>query len=148
MQDNEKEKKLEIPVTRKKVDEDWKMKIKQEKEMLAAKQAEVKSILSDEEQKVYIEFLTSLLYQVQMNLGLIENPMTGQRNIDLAQGQFMIDVLGAIDKKTKDTQTPEEKKLLGQALSDVRLLYTQIATQMTSSAQAKPKPKPAKKKKK
>ena len=47
MPEEEKEKKLEIPLTKKKVDDDWKRRIKEEKEKLAVKQAEVKNLLSD-----------------------------------------------------------------------------------------------------
>ena len=82
-----------------------------------------------------------------MNLGLVENPMVGERNLDIQQAQFMIDVIGAIDKKTRDNQTPEEKKLLGQTLSEVRLLYSQIVTQL-SKEQTQPKQTPKTKKKK
>ncbi len=129
MSENNNEKKLEIPEQKKRVDDEWKRQVQAEKRKLSEENIEKKELLDDNERVAYINMLQSMIAQVQLNLGLMPNPMTNQREIDPNQAQMIIDFLSAISKKTKENQTSEEKQLLGKPLSDLKLLFSQILAQ-------------------
>ncbi|MCD4656931.1 MAG: DUF1844 domain-containing protein [Planctomycetes bacterium] len=129
MNENDNEKKLEIPEKKKRIDDDWKRQVQAEKQKLSQENAAKKDLLDDNERVAYLNMLQSMLSQVQMNLGMIPNPMTNQREVDPNQAQMIIDFLSAINKKTKENQTSEEKQLLGKPLSDLKLVFSQILAQ-------------------
>ena len=145
MDENNKEKKLEIPTQKKRVDDDWKRQVQAEKNKLSQENAEKKELLDDNERVAYVNMLQSMIAQVQMNLGLMPNPMTNQREVDPNQAQMIIDFLSAINKKTAENQTSEEKQLLGKPLSDLKLLFSQVLTQYSNELKtAKPPETPEK----
>ena len=129
MNEKNNEKKIEIPVQKKRIDDDWKRQVQAEKQKLKLENAEKKELLDDNERNAYLNMLQSMIAQVQMNLGLMPNPMTNQREVDPGQAQMIIDFLSAISKKTQENQTSEEKQLLGKPLSDLKLMYSQILAQ-------------------
>ena len=139
MDENNNEKKLEIPSQKKRIDDDWKRQVQAEKSKLSQENAEKKELLDDNERVAYINMLQSMIAQVQMNLGLMPNPMTNQREVDPNQAQ-MIDFLSAINKKTKENQTSEEKQLLGKPLSDLKLLFSQVLDQYNNELKTTPPP--------
>jgi len=71
--------------------------------------------------------LTSLLIllgnQAIMHLGGVPNPATQQRETDIPAAKHMIDLLGALEVKTKGNLTNEEEQLLRQLLLELRLQY-------------------------
>jgi hypothetical protein len=71
----------------------------------------------------FASFLISLGTQAFMHLGDIPNPLTQQREKDLAAAKQMIDLLGMLETKTKGNLTPDEERLLQQLLLDLRLRY-------------------------
>jgi hypothetical protein len=100
----------------KKVDQDWKERAEKEKQ-----KAQVES------QKYYEPtftiFLNSLILQAMVYLGKLESPVTGKPQINLEQARFMIDTLVIVKEKTKGNLTPDEEKLLEEALFSLRMLY-------------------------
>jgi hypothetical protein len=68
-------------------------------------------------------FLSSLSMQVMMALGELPNPMTQERQEDLEQARYLIDVLGMLQAKTKGNLTGEEAKLLDGVLYELRMKY-------------------------
>lgn len=104
--------------TKKKVDEDWKIQAEKEK-----KTAEDKNETYHE--PTFKIFLSSLGMQAMIALGKLENPVTGRPEKSLEQARFLVDTLGIIKEKTKGNLTPDEEKLLDEALFNLRMMYVQ-----------------------
>jgi len=118
------------------VDDDWKAQAKAEKERLA-KEAEERSDDADQTQArrlppaSFSSLVSSLVAQVFLALGGMEDPRTKKRYVDLDLAKHHIDVLAVIEQKTSGNLTDEEKKLLDQALYETRMQYVQIAQDAT-----------------
>jgi hypothetical protein len=56
-------------------------------------------------------------------LGDAPDPMTGQRQIDLAQAADAIDLLILLREKTEGNRSPEESRILEEILYDLQLRY-------------------------
>ena len=65
--------------------------------------------------------------QIFYALGGMEAPADGQAIPGLALAKHHVDMLSVLEEKTKGNLTPEEKKLLDQAVSETRMQYVQIA---------------------
>lgn len=114
----------------KKVDEDWKRAARVEKDKLMADKKAHEAEIDDATNQAFLSFVSSLVAQTQMDLGLIEHPMTGRREFAPDQAKYMIDVLRAIDKKTRATQTPQEKQFFGKVLPELQMLFVQVQQAM------------------
>ena len=68
-------------------------------------------------------FITTLALQASIVLGVVEDPVSGQKKEDLAQAKFIIDTLGMLKEKTKGNLKPEESGLLENLLYELRLQY-------------------------
>jgi len=118
------------------VDEDWKEQAKKEKETLAAQEDVEKKEAAEQKArrgplpKGDIAALVSMLVtQTLFALGMLE--VKGQegekREPDLHIAKYNIDMLEALQEKTKGNLTKEEEKVLENTLSQVRMAYVQIA---------------------
>ena len=58
-------------------------------------------------------------------LGDAPDPLTGQRQIDLAQAADAIDLLILLREKTEGHRSPEENRILEEVLYDLQLRYVQ-----------------------
>jgi hypothetical protein len=67
--------------------------------------------------------VASLAAQVQVSLGLVENPVTGKTERDLAAAKHGIDLLEVIEAKTKGNLDEREAGLLAHLLYDLRMAY-------------------------
>jgi len=56
-------------------------------------------------------------------LGDAPDPLTGQRQVDLAQAADAIDLLILLREKTEGNRSPEESRILEEILYDVQLRY-------------------------
>jgi hypothetical protein len=65
----------------------------------------------------------SLGAQVQVSLGLVANPITGETAKDLAAAKHGIDLLDVLEAKTRGDLDPEEAHLLSRLLYDLRMTY-------------------------
>jgi len=132
-EEEEKEQKEEKEVgARKRVDEDWKRQAQEEKRRLAAQErrrpAEPRAAAGEPVPKPsFAQFLSGLASQVLISLGEMENPMTGRKQVDLAQAQHTIDLLELLQGKTKGNLTPQEENFLTNVLHDLRLRYVRAA---------------------
>jgi hypothetical protein len=110
----------------KKVDHEWKKKAREEKEQMA------KGTPGDgprlPEQVSIAQLISSLVVPALMALGEIENPMNGERTVDLDAAKFNIDLLQVLQEKTQGNLTDEESKVLNGALYDLRMRYVQAST--------------------
>lgn len=72
-------------------------------------------------------FILSLSTSVLMNLGVVENPVTRQKEKEPAVAKQTIDLISLIKEKTKGNLTAEEEKLMDDVLHELRLWYCKAA---------------------
>jgi len=111
----------------KRIDEDWKAEARREKEKLdeelKRRQPPQKLPPAD-----FLHFISGLATQALMQLGEIENPLAGEKVVDLEAARYSIDLLGIIEEKTRGNLTPDEKRYLAAALHDLRMRYVQAVS--------------------
>ncbi len=71
-------------------------------------------------------FINSLSLQTMIALGLIESPITKKFEKNLRQAKFLIDTLDMIKEKTEGNLSQEEKELLENILSNLKLNYVKV----------------------
>ena len=104
----------------KKVDESWKDSVRKEKETTPERQPAQLATESD-----FLTFVSTLAMQVLMALGEIPNPTNGKSHADLAQAQYLIDVLQILSDKTRGNLSEEETSELKTVLYQLRLKFVQ-----------------------
>ncbi len=78
------------------------------------------------------EMMVSMFFtQGMAMLGQIPNPATGKPEINKPFAKHTIDTLDVLGEKTKGNLTPEESKMLAEALHALRMMYVN-ARQTTS----------------
>ena len=60
-------------------------------------------------------------------LGQIPNPKTGEGEVNLELAKMFIDQLAMIQEKTRGNLTSEESTVLGNALSNLQMVYVEVA---------------------
>ena len=68
-------------------------------------------------------FVVSLNASALMHLGLMEDPVQGQKVKNLELGKQTIDILVMLEEKTRGNLTSDEEKLLRNILYDLRINY-------------------------
>jgi uncharacterized protein (DUF1015 family) len=68
-------------------------------------------------------FVTTLALQAAIALGNVANPVTNQKEEDLAQAKFLVDTLGLLKDKTKGNLSKEEGDFLDNLLYELRTQY-------------------------
>ena len=112
-----------IKFTDKKIDESWKDRIRNEKEVepsLSSKPGEKRN--PTEESVSFISFLNSIAVQTLVCLGEVGEP-NDKNTKDLDQARQMIDLLVLFKEKTKGNLTEEETKFFDSILADLQLRY-------------------------
>ena len=71
--------------------------------------------------------VNSLVTQVFMALGGMEDPRTKRRYMDLDLAKYHIDTLAMLEQKTKGNLAEDEKRLLDQGLYECRMQYVHVA---------------------
>jgi len=126
------------------IDEDWKKEAQKEKEILAAQEEEEKKKKPEEKlhrgplpQGNFAALVSMLVTQALFALGLLEiKGQEGQaKEPDLELAKYNIDMLETIEEKTKGNLTEEEKKVLENTLSQVRMAYVQVTEQVPPKTQ-------------
>jgi hypothetical protein len=74
----------------------------------------------------FVSFMMSLASNAASALGMMEHPVTHQREVDVELGKHWIDVLGMLEKKTSGNLTPQEKRMLESLLADLRMQYLSL----------------------
>ena len=74
----------------------------------------------------FMNFLMMLAQNAASTLGMVEHPVTHQRDVDVEAGKHWIDVLGMLQKKTDGNLTPQEKRMLEGLLADLRMQYVSL----------------------
>jgi hypothetical protein len=74
----------------------------------------------------FVSFIMSIASNAASALGMMEHPVTHQREVDIELGKHWIDVLGMLQKKTSGNVTPQEKRMLEGLLADLRMQYVSL----------------------
>ncbi|MCC6738398.1 MAG: DUF1844 domain-containing protein [Planctomycetia bacterium] len=81
--------------------------------------------------------VTMLVQQATMMLGMVPDPMTGERYQDIPQARMIIDMLAMLKTKTKGNLTAEEDRFLSGALGELQMEYVALAEEMQKRARPK-----------
>jgi len=68
-------------------------------------------------------FIASLNASALVHLGVIEDPVSGKAEKNLAMAKQTIDILSMLQQKTVANLTPDEEAMLKSILYDLRILY-------------------------
>ena len=114
------------------------------------------STTSGELAQRFIEFVMMHAQNAALFLGQIPNPKTGEGEVNLELAKMFIDQLAMIQEKTKGNLTNEETTVLRNALSNLQMVYVEVAQQVakgggqpaapveeTKSEPPKPAPEPS-----
>lgn len=74
----------------------------------------------------FVNFLLVLAQNAASALGMVEHPVTHQRDVDIDAGKQWIDVLGMLQKKTAGNLTTQEQRMLEGLLADLRMQYVSL----------------------
>ena len=116
------------------VDEDWKTQAQREKEQLKAK-AEIEKEEQEDAQKAsqqlpkgdFSTLISMLATQAMFGMGFIRTEKDKEPTIDLKLAKFNIDMLETLEEKTKGNLSDDEKKMLTDAISQLRMGYVKAA---------------------
>ncbi len=120
------------------VDDDWKSQAQADKQKLAEQvegQEPGAAQTGPEGGEIppasFSTLVGSMLTQVMMALGGVEDPKTKRRYVDLELAKHYIDTLSVLEQKTKGNLDEEETKLLDRGLYEARMHYVQMAQQVS-----------------
>jgi len=85
----------------------------------------------------FMNFVMSIASNAASALGMMEHPVTHQRDVDLELAKHWIDVLGMLHQKTGGNLTPQEQQVIEGLLSDLRMQYVSL-THPAQSKTARP----------
>jgi hypothetical protein len=74
----------------------------------------------------FISFVMSIASNAASSLGMMEHPVTHQREVDVELGKHWIDILGMLQKKTAGNLTSQEKRMIEGLLADLRMQYVSL----------------------
>lgn len=117
------------------VDNDWKQEAKKEKDTLVAQEQDEKKEAPQQPRRGplpkgdFAALVSMLVTQALFALGAlqVEGQKDKKKEPDLALAKYNIDMLETLEEKTKDNLTDQEKKVLEDTLSQVRMVYVQAA---------------------
>jgi hypothetical protein len=82
----------------------------------------------------FLNFLMTLASNAASTLGMMEHPVTHQRDVDLEAGKHWIDILAMLEKKTSGNLTNQEQQILKGLLSDLRMQYVSLVNSAAAKA--------------
>jgi hypothetical protein len=103
----------------KRVDEGYRRRVEEEKKR-ADERGERKLPEAD-----FLTLVASLAGQATINLGLVEHPLAKKVRKDLNQARYTIDLLAILEAKTRGNLNDEERAVLSNVLTDLRMRYVQ-----------------------
>ncbi len=80
-------------------------------------------------------FITRLSYQGMLCLGVMENPVTHTRQINLEQAKMMLDDLLMLQERTTGNLDADEAIHMNKVVSDLRHLYEQVLAQGAANSE-------------
>jgi len=123
------------------IDEDWKHEAQREKEVLAAQEAQAKEKEAEAgpprggplPEASLAALISMLATQALFALGFLQIKGEEAREPDLDLARYNIELLGALEDKTKGNLTPEEQELLKSTLADLRMGFVSVANQLSKT---------------
>ena len=102
------------------------------------------STQSGELSQRFIEFVMMHAQNAALFLGQIPNPKTGQGEVNLELAKMFIDQLSMIQEKTRGNLSSEELTVLKNALSNLQMIYVEVAQSPpgATSKASSPEPQP------
>jgi hypothetical protein len=82
----------------------------------------------------FVNFMMSVASNAASALGMMEHPVTHQRDVDIELGKHWIDVLGMLEKKTRGNLSAQEQQMLEGLLADLRMQYVSLTSSPPKSA--------------
>ncbi len=76
----------------------------------------------------FISFVMSIASNAASALGMMEHPVTHQRELDPELGKHWIDILGMLQKKTTGNLTRAEQNMMEGLLHDLRMQYVALTS--------------------
>jgi len=80
-------------------------------------------------------FVASIGAQAMMGLGLIPDPVSGEKRLNLEQARYLIDVLSMLQEKTEGNLTEEEAQVLKNTLYDLKMTFVRVMNTQTQQDQ-------------
>ena len=99
------------------------------------------STQSGELSQRFIEFVMMHAQNAALFLGQIPNPKTGEGEVNLELAKMFIDQLAMIQEKTRGNLSNEEATVLKNTLSNLQMIYVEVAQSPQGRAQSRPEPK-------
>src|ERR1700739_1350696 len=96
------------------------------------------SVQSGELSQRFIEFVMMHAQNAALFLGQIPNPKTGQGEVNLELAKMFIDQLEMIQEKTRGNLSSEETAVLRNTLSNLQMVYVEVAQSGPKPATAAP----------
>jgi len=100
------------------------------------------STRSGELSQRFVEFVMMHAQNAALFLGQIPNPKTGEGEVNLELAKMFIDQLAMIQEKTRGNLTNEEATVLRNTLSNLQMVYVEVAQQAPTGAAPSTAPKP------
>ena len=123
------------------VDDDWKEQARREKEEADRTTREQARRPRDLPPPSLAEIVQMIAIQATIGLGGYQDPQTGQSFApDLLLAKHYIDLLELLQTKTAGHLDDQEKKIVEAALSDLRMLFVQVANHLANAAAPKTPP--------
>lgn len=82
---------------------------------------------NNETRASFLQFASGMAAQTLMHLGILDNPLSGTKDIDLPNARYSIDLLVMLKDKTTGNLTPEEETYLNAAIDDLKIRYAQVS---------------------
>jgi cell division septation protein DedD len=98
------------------------------------------STQSGELSQRFIEFVMMHAQNAALFLGQIPNPKTGEGEVNLELAKMFIDQLSMIQEKTRGNLSSEEAAVLRNTLSNLQMVYVEVAQQAPKGAAHPPQP--------
>jgi hypothetical protein len=99
------------------IDQSWKERADQEKEALKKQDKFVPP------EPNFTFFITTLSLQASIFLGEMNNPVTDQKEEDLAQAKLIIDTMDMLKGKTAGNLNAEEDSMLENVIYELKMIY-------------------------
>ena|SRR5205807_2127537 len=97
-----------------------------------------KTTQSGELSQRFIEFVMMHAQNAALFLGQIPNPKTGEAEVNLDLARMFIDQLAMIQEKTRGNLTKEESTVLRNALSNLQMVYVEVARETPKGSAPQP----------
>jgi hypothetical protein len=75
------------------------------------------------EEATFLSIVLRMATGSYISLGLVEDPMTGEKNKDLEMAKYLIDSIRILKKKTRGNLDKEEEGYLNNIIQDLELKF-------------------------